>query len=183
MGISTINDVKLENIIRKNEGYDYQKDLTIKLDNIDSDFDQNIINEIVLWKVNRYALIMLEILDELNHIKKGDSIMNVELTESILKKMLSGNQRGIRLAMASTILRFKNPKVYQIIDQRVYRFMYGQELKYNESDVEGQIQLYLAYLQKLKEECQKHSIDFELADRIFYLMDKEYNKGNKLKGF
>jgi len=30
--------------------------LTIKLDKLNSDFNQEIINEIVLWKVDRYSL-------------------------------------------------------------------------------------------------------------------------------
>lgn len=37
--------------------FDYQAGLTIQLDKLATPFDQNIINEIVLWKVNRYAKI------------------------------------------------------------------------------------------------------------------------------
>jgi len=85
--------------------------------------------------------------------------------------------------MASTILRFRNPKVYQIIDQRVYRFIYGKELKYSESNINLQINIYLDYLNKLKEVCAKYSIKFEEADRILYKMDKLYNSNLKLKGY
>lgn len=45
------------------------------------------------------------------------------MAEEILRKLLM--TPGIRLPMASTILRFKNPNVYQIIDQRAYRFLTG----------------------------------------------------------
>lgn len=37
--------------------YSYQDLLTPKLDGLDEDFNQNIVNEIILWKVNRYELI------------------------------------------------------------------------------------------------------------------------------
>ena len=35
--------------------FNYQESLTQKLDSITKEFNQNILNEIVLWKVNRYA--------------------------------------------------------------------------------------------------------------------------------
>ena len=85
--------------------------------------------------------------------------------------------------MASTILRFKNPNIYQIIDQRVYRFIYGKELKYSETNLNLQIIIYIDYLEKLKEVCGKYQIKFEDADRILYKMDKDYNKDLKLKGY
>ena len=107
----------------------------------------------------------------------------MSLTGDILISLLSKNQKGVRLAMASTILRFRNPKVYQIIDQRVYRIIYGKELKYPESNIDLQIKIYLDYLDKLKEVCAKYSIKFEEADRILYKMDKEYNRDMKLKGY
>jgi len=83
--------------------------------------------------------------------------------------------------MASTILRFKNPKIYQIIDQRVFRFIYGYELTYKLSDIDGQINIYLDYLKKLQEICNTKKIKFTEADRILYMMDKKHNSGKKLK--
>ena len=50
--------------------YSYQTELTSKLDNLNNDFDQDIINEIVLWKVNRFASVDIETLNLLNQIKK-----------------------------------------------------------------------------------------------------------------
>ena len=35
--------------------FKYQVELTKKLDNLNSDFNQETLNEIILWKVNRYA--------------------------------------------------------------------------------------------------------------------------------
>ena len=161
--------------------FKYQVELTKKLDNLNSDFNQEILNEIILWKVNRYAEFDQETISLLNKINpKGENIQ-MALTGDVLLKLL--DKKGVRLAIASTILRFRNPKVYQIIDQRVYRFIYGEELKYSESNKSLQINIYLDYLNKLKEVCAKFSIKFEEADRILYNMDKEYNRDLKLKGY
>jgi len=179
----TIYDIQpsLEDL--ENSSYSYQPDLTSKLDSIDTDFDQDIINEIVLWKVNRYAKIDSYTLKLINQIKKNDTHFDLELTCSILLHLLSKEQRGIRLAMTSTILRFKNANVYQIIDQRVYRFLFGKELKYSEKDINEQINIYLEYLQKLKAVCIEFNLDFKTSDRVLYSMDKIYNIDENLKGY
>lgn len=83
--------------------------------------------------------------------------------------------------MASTILRFKNPNIYQIIDQRVYRFIYGIEMPKYFSSIEKQIDFYIEYLQKLKQVCIEKGIDFNLSDRIIYELDKLHNKEIKIK--
>ena len=115
-------------------------------------------NEIILWKVNRYAKFNEETINLLNKISRNDENLNQNLTGDILLNLLK--QKGVRLAMASTILRFKNPKVYQIIDQRVYRFIYGKELEYSETNLNLQIVIYIDYLEKLKEVCEKYQIKF-----------------------
>jgi hypothetical protein len=48
--------------------FKYQLDLTSKLDLSISEFDQNSINEIVLWKVNRYVSLSPDSLNHLNSI-------------------------------------------------------------------------------------------------------------------
>lgn len=181
--MQTINEIVPSNEDIENAMYSYQTELTAKLDNLDTNFDQKIINEIVLWKVNRYANIENETLELINRIKKSDTEINPELTGQILLKLLSKEQKGFRLAMASTVLRFKNPNIYQIIDQRVYRFLYGQELKYKENDLNEQILIYMNYLNKLRQVCKEYSIDFTTADRVFYSMDKIYNPEEKLNGY
>lgn len=179
----TINEITPSVDDIKNSVYNYQSDLTSKLDKLDTDFNQEIINEIVLWKVNRYAAVDNETLNLINQIKKDDTQINPELTGAILLRLLSKEQKGFRLAMASTVLRFRNPKIYQIIDQRVFRFLYGKELKYSETNINEQITIYLDYLQKLKYVCAEHSVNFETADRVFYTMDKVYNPDEKLNGY
>jgi hypothetical protein len=179
----TINEIVPNSNDIENSIYNYQNELTSKLDKLDTDFDQEIINEIVLWKVNRYAAIDNETLNLINQVKKEDVHLNPELTVAILLRLLCKEQKGIRLPIASSILRFKNSKIYQIIDQRVFRFLYGRELKYSENNIKEQVTIYLDYLQKLKEVCLEHKINFETADRVFYTMDKVYNVGEKLKGY
>lgn len=44
----------------------FQPELTEKLDTVKSDFNQELINEIVLWKANRYAKLNNETLNLIN---------------------------------------------------------------------------------------------------------------------
>ena len=177
--MKTIFDIEITNEDLQNVNYKYQLELTSKLDGLDDDFNQEIINEIVLWKVNRYSFLDDETFSVLNKINKVDLVLHIELTTEILTKLL--NTKGIQLAMASTILRFKNPDIYQIIDQRVYRFIYGIEMPKNFSSIEKQIDFYIDYLQKLRQVCIEKGIDFNLSDRIIYELDKLHNKEIKIK--
>ena len=183
--IKTINDddfeIKSEDLI-----FNYQEKLTKKLDAISSDFDQSIINEIVLWKGNRYAELSEKSMSLINSISTTSDKINVELTRQVLRKLI--NESGIQLPMASTILRFKNPKIYQIIDQRAYRFLYPDKTlelsTYKSKDnIEKQIKLYLEYLTDLKKAVELKNIPFEVADRRLYKLDKRINKQEKLKNY
>ena len=160
--------------------YDYQEELTSKLDKLSGDFNQSIINEIILWKLNRYANIDDDTMFLLNKINEMDRKLNKSLTREILEKLLS--TRGIGLPIASTILRFKNSSLYQIIDQRAYRLINDDELKIP-NPIENQIDLYLAYLSKLRAVCKNNNILFKDADRILYEIDKKVNKKIKLKNY
>jgi hypothetical protein len=163
--------------------YDYQNDLTKKLDGMfGKEFDQEIINEIVLWKVNRYALLDDHTLTLLNSIGASDALLNKDLTIEILRKML--DTKGIRLPVASTILRFKNPNIYQIIDQRVFRYIYGEELNLgapSKKNIDTQIELYLKYLGELQVIAKETGWDFSKLDRILYLKDISLNPDLKIK--
>lgn len=169
-------------IIQSDNDFDYQKKLTSKLDYIDSDFNQEIVNEIVLWKVNRYAELSNELISKINQIKKTDLKVNETLTREILFELL--NTKGVKLPMASTILRFRNPRIFQIIDQRVYRIIYDEKLKlpYNRHLPE-QIDLYLKYLTDLRIVADKLKIPFELSDRILFMADRRLNKDDILDNY
>ena len=157
------------------DDYDYL-DITEELDNLQGDFSQNILNEIVLWKVNRYARFEIDVIEKLNLLpqKKIDKGYTTDLLVSLM------NIKGVKLAMASTILRFKCPELYQIIDQRVYRVLYGKPLK-NSTVHSKMIELYFKYLKDLRKVCDELNVPFEKADRIFYMLDKDINKSVKIK--
>ncbi len=159
--------------------YKYQPKLTEKLESLSDDFTQETINEIVLWKVNRYSELDDETLNLLNQISKDDKEMDIDITKELLRKLLA--TPGIRLPMASTILRFKNPNIYQIIDQRAYRFLRNEDLKNYFSNIEKQIEYYLQYLAELRIKCDEKKIPFEIADQVLYQLDKDKNSGHKIK--
>jgi hypothetical protein len=153
----------------------YQPELTAMLDTRIDDFNQETINEIVLWKVNRYVITQgkdwLSLLNDFKHDKEVDK---EKLTE-FLNVVLGDDVRGVRLAMASTFLRFRNPAVYQIIDERMFRVVirFGEGKK-NLTDVrtiQEQIDLYITYLETLREVCNSKKIVFRLSDRILYQFD------------
>jgi hypothetical protein len=183
--MKSIKDTDFELSKPADEEFKYQEALTKKLDKLTDNFDQATLNEIVLWKVNRYAELKPELINELNYIKKTDTTINEELTRTILRGLLG--TKGIQLPMASTILRFKNPKIYQIIDQRVFRVIYGEKLNlgYNQNNkrTEEQISIYLKYLSYLREVSIKLNIEFELSDRILFMADRRINKDVSLDNY
>jgi len=180
--IKTIFDSDFE-ISSDDFEFNYQKSLTSKLDSDIGNFDQNKLNEIVLWKVNRYAQFDDNLINMINSINKNDKEINLDKTKTILYELLKTN--GVQLAMASTILRFRNPNIYQIIDQRVYRLIYKNKiLKINtypsKKNIDYQIELYMKYLTDLKNICNDFKVPFKYSDRILYNVDKRINKKIKL---
>ncbi len=179
-----MNTIKnLDDFSFSESDYDFQTTLTKKLDGLaGATFDQEIINEIILWKVNRYAELDDKTLTLLNSIQPEESELNIDLTVEILQNLLK--TKGIRLPIASTILRFKNPQDYQIIDQRAYRYLYGEELNLNAptiKNIDSQIKLYIRYLHDLREMTQNTGWDFSMLDRILYWKDIQLNPELKIK--
>lgn len=172
--LKTINNTAVSQKHKDLDGYKYQEDLTKKLKTPPAAFTQKTINEIALWKVNRYFELPAETLEMLNQVSDNEAALNIVKTKEILAKLLA--VKGIQLPMASTILRFKNPNVYQIIDQRAYRFLGKGKLKTTFPTVEKKIECYMTYLQDLRKACEDHGIPFNKADQVLYLADKELNK-------
>lgn len=187
--IITVNHKEL---IIKDEfnNFKYQEELTTKLDVYSDNFNQEIINEIVLWKVNRYAKLPDEAFILLNKININETLLTKEqenIARELLSILLERKTKGIQLPMASTILRFKNKNIFQIIDQRVYRVLYGENLSLkpykSQQVVINEIEMYFKYLRDLKEKCNKLNIPFSDSDRILYLADKHYNKSISLNNY
>jgi hypothetical protein len=181
----TVFDKEFQIILADKE-FEYQKDLTAKLDKNETMFDQEIINEIILWKVNRYANVDNDTLKLLNDIGTTSTVLDIEKTRKILKMLIQ--KKGIQLPMASTMLRFKNKNIYQIIDQRVYRIIYkDKKLKLkthlNDKNLNDQVDLYIQYLKDLTEVCEKLEIHFDESDRILFMADKRINKDIPLDNY
>jgi len=163
--------------------YKYQPNLTKKLDEIKPDkINRQIIYEMVLWKINRFPEIDDGLINEINTISGLERNQhNCENSRSIIEKLL--RCRGIRLPMASTILRFANPNAFQIIDDRVCRVLSLEEkypvkpVKITQGYLELSIKCYFKYLDKLNEICCDR-LPFDQADRILYQLDIEL--GNKI---
>lgn len=155
--------------------YRYQPDLTRRLDHLDgTDFNQPLINEIVLWKVNRYVAVSPEILrtiENARNIQAGHHRDAQEILEVLLKV------RGVDLPMASTFLRFRNPKVFQIIDRHAYRAVFGHKYPLTvTSPIELKISTYFEYIDKLIDLCTARGLDFKTIDRLLYQFDKKKNR-------
>lgn len=161
------------------DSFGYQSELTKKLDfNSSGQLNQNWVNEVVLWKVNRYAVLDSESIQMLNQIDPASKVIDEDFTRKIIPILLS--QKGVRLPMASTFLRFRNPFIYQIIDQRAYRFAMGSDLISSTFQTavskEKASELYLEYLRKLQEISSERNQPFEFLDRVLYMADKEHNR-------
>ena len=154
--------------------YSNQPELTQRLDQLgDVDFSQQLINEIVLWKVNRYVSLTDNLLHELDTLKTlvlGEH----RKAKSVLGQLL--NTHGVDLPMASTLLRFRNQNVFQIIDRHAYRAVYGQTYNlHTASSIERKMCTYFDYLDELLKLCQLRGLDFRTVDRLLYVFDKQKN--------
>lgn len=154
--------------------YRYQPNLTAKLDALPTGpFDQELVNEIVLWKLNRYAPLEAGALTALNRIANIQP-GNHRNAETELTLLLG--QPGVDLPMASTLLRFRNPAAFQIIDVRAYRAVTGDDYPlYSTSGVNRKVSVYFTYLDDLVALSQEKGIVFKDLDRILYVFDKQKN--------
>jgi thermostable 8-oxoguanine DNA glycosylase len=103
-------------------------------------------------------------------LKSGEHIKSKE----VLKVLLNVN--GVDLPMASTILRFINPKVFQIIDRHAYRAIYGEKYPfYQSTPAERKVSVYFDYIDNLIELCNLKGLTFTSIDRLLYIFDKKNN--------
>lgn len=168
--------------------YNYQPELTKQLDNLES-IDREQFYRIVLWKVDRFPSVSDEILSEINKLKalKPGNHRDSGACDTLDRLLRC---KGIQLPMASTIFRFVNPAVFQIIDIRAYKALYGEKTRLYRSKpvtasekslhkwVKESIEVYFKYLDRLREiNCDE--IPFDDADRILYQFHKA--TGGKVK--
>jgi len=157
------------------ENYSYHTDLTRKLDALNADnFNKEILYEIVLWKLSRFPYMAPTLLEELKNVATIDPKKH-ESAREIIGKLLRSS--GVALPMASTILRFLNPKAFQIIDDRAYRVLFPGNAKYpskpakvTDGYINTSIKIYFDYLDELHR-VESEKLPFEQADRILYQLD------------
>jgi hypothetical protein len=154
--------------------YKYQPGLTPRLDALGpKPFTQEIINEIVLWKVNRYVDLSAASLEALNRVALVDPKSHRSAGGEL--EVLLG-ERGVDLAMASALLRFRNPKAFQIIDRHAYRALRGEPYPlHNSSTLAKKIDIYFDYLDRLFVLAEAKEVSFEVLDRVLYEFDKKEN--------
>jgi hypothetical protein len=156
------------------KSYRYQPKLTESLDALDQQpFGQTLIDKIVLWKVNRYAPLRptsLETLNSVTGLEPGSHRSAHDALAALLQ------EQGVDLPMASTLLRFRNPKTFQIIDRHAYRAVYGRDYPLSSgSNDEAKIELYFCYLDDLIALGRAKNLDFRTLDRVLYVFDKQNN--------
>src|SRR6267378_2337171 len=79
--------------------YRYQPELTVHLDGLGSQpFAQDVINEIILWKVNRYAKLSPSALEALNSLTDTQPKSHRTATTALATLL---REPGVDLAMAS----------------------------------------------------------------------------------
>ena len=167
----------------QSDGREYSKEfryspITARLDELHDKAEAltlNDIHEITLWKINRFPSITAKTLKDLDSLKHYTTL-DEKRTRDILQDLLASN--GVRLPMASTYLRFINPKVYQIIDARAYRaaYEYKELPDYTKVPTDECITIYIEYLRKLREIATNGyfgiMVEFQNLDRFLYDVDK-----------
>ena len=172
----------MANYTIKKEGKIFKKDfeyseVTDDLDNLQNeDFNISTIRQITLWKLDRYVSLDKKVIKKINNLKSLTEF-DEKKTKNVLKDLLACE--GVGLPMASTYLRFRNPHVFQIIDARAYRAAFDYEVNevLSSSDKSKLIDIYIEYIEKLREIAQKGyhglSVKFEDLDRFLYVIDKK----------
>lgn len=166
------------------ESYRFQPELTAKLDALKADdVDEQTLLEIVLWKLNRYPRLTPPLLDDLKAVASLKPRQHRD-ANAVLCELLASP--GIRLPIASTILRFLNPDVFQIIDDRAFRVLCpGQPLYPTKPAgsanldryLKNSTRIYFEYLDDLHAVVSDR-LPFKVADRILYQLDIAL--GNKI---
>ena len=144
--------------------------------------NEDIINEIILWKLNRKPAIEKDVIDAIYALKDLNTPIEVvenDLVKQVLEKLL--RSKGIQLPVASTILHFYYPEIFPIIDQRAYRELYGCDYPGTTRKIEKLVDLYQNYISDCYQYQQSNcpDIPFSKIDKLLYQLDKE--KGNRVR--
>jgi thermostable 8-oxoguanine DNA glycosylase len=154
--------------------YKHQPTLTPHLDSLPNEpLSQATVNEIVLWKVNRYVRLTHYVRNSLYALRTLRPKQH-RRAERVLRSLLRCH--GVDLPMASTFLRFQNADVFQIIDRHAYRAVYGNPYPHHSATPDGtKVSTYFEYLDALHDLAESSGAAFRDLDRILYEFDKDKN--------
>jgi hypothetical protein len=129
------------------------------------------LRQVSLWKSDR----TLNVSDEtLAKLAKLSAKTHVTIDDPIVKEVLEMlvDSQGIGLPMASSILKFINPKVFPIIDVRAYRARTGTKARQSTYTIDN----YMAYTKRLTAIAAEWNRPLREIDEQLYCFDKKYNK-------
>jgi hypothetical protein len=167
------------------DDYSYQPQLTARLDAIggNTSISRETAYEIVLWKLDRFVEFSDSLIDEINSVASL-SLQQRGEARPVLRSLLK--TPGIRLPMASTILRFRNPLCFQIIDERAYRQALpkgeaypAKPQKLTDGWLSRSENIYFGYLDRLDEIARDSGVEFKSLDRALYQAD--IKAGHKIR--
>lgn len=145
--------------------------------------NQDILNEIMLWKTNRIITVSDEIIKTIIgwEFQYPLEAARNEGVHDIFQELLGA--KGVQAPLASTILKMYHPHLFPIIDQRAYREIYNKEFPkfYSKDAYSRYADMYVKYVIDCyyyqQEKCP--DIKFCDLDKLLYQLDIE--KGNKVK--
>ena len=174
------------NNILKRYSYADDKEIIERIKNSSGENERenrDIINSIVLWKINRQVDIGTELFIAIKNLNIAPSIIKTK--EKEIKEIVFDllEIKGVKIAMASTILKIFYPDSFPIFDKRAYRELNGEDLPdyYGASANQRYADLYFQYIL----DCHKYNqrvcpnINFDDIDKVLYQLDLE--KGTKVK--
>ncbi len=144
----------------------------------------DIINSIVLWKLNRQVKIDHNLILKIKNLNCED-VNSLDKYECEIREIVLAllKTKGIKIAMASTILKMFKPVVFPIIDQRAYRVIYGKDfpIYYGENSYNKYVDLYFQYIKDccIFQRTKCPNIPFNKIDELLYQIDIE--NGNKIR--
>ncbi|CAJ3074542.1 hypothetical protein [Burkholderia pseudomallei] len=166
--------------------YAYLPDLTEQIEarvealSEDESPDRSMVYEMILWKLSRFVWFDDEALSQLSAARTIAPGQHRQ-AEPLLRALLSA--KGARLPMASTFLRFVNPKAFQIIDERAFRMVLPDEEipkpgvgPRTKGYLDRCCTLYFRYLDALHA-ISSEELPFSKSDRVLYQLDKELGNG------
>lgn len=128
------------------------------------------LRRIALWKLDRVVDVPDSLLERLRRLAtKVDLVADSTESREVIEALVQCD--GIGYPMASAFLKFIRPDVFPIIDVRAYRALTGRRLRYNQYTTE----LYLRYVDMLKEIASRRNMQLAAIDDQLYCYDKERN--------